>query len=76
MEVHACRDDVLSAQYYTTSDIVDLPNHGFVVFRLRDPWDPIVVDGREDVEHGKNTGDGQTQHPDRQVSSGTNPVAE
>lgn len=42
---------------------VDLPNKGFVVSSLRDARMPIAIDGREDVERGKNTGNSERQHP-------------
>lgn len=50
------------------------PNNGVVVLDFRDPWTSFVVYGGEDVEHGKDTRDGETQHPDCQVASRTNPV--
>ena len=55
----------ITYQFRSSLDARDLPNDGFFVFGFRNPGTSIVVDRREDVEHGKDPCNGETQHPDR-----------
>jgi hypothetical protein len=51
------------------------PDKGVVVFGFRDFRAPIVVDRREDIECGEDTCNGETQHPDRKMTSRAHPIA-
>ena len=53
---------------------VDSPNHRFVVLSFGNPWASVIVNRWEDVEHGKDTCNGETQQADYQVTPWANPV--
>jgi len=59
------RSDLMSTNHLRfASGAINSPYEGVVIFGFGDPWAPIVVDKREDIERGENTRDGETQHPD------------
>ena len=67
---------VIPNQLYFTFDTEDSRNNLLVVSDLGDPWTSVVVDWRDDVECGKNTCDGEIQHPESKMASGANSVVE
>lgn len=54
----------MTYQLSFTFNLICLPNEGLVVFGFGDLWKSILVYGREDVERGNNTRNGETQHPE------------
>ena len=66
---------IMTGQYCAAFNTADSPNDDVtVVPGFGDPFASIVINRGEDIECGKDTRDGETQHPDCQVTSGTNPV--
>lgn len=51
------------------------PNNVVDIAGFGNLWASVLVYRGEDVEHGEDTCDGETQHPDCKVTSGANPVA-
>ena len=65
----------MTGQPFPALDTIDSLNNGVVVFCFRDPRIPVFVDRGEDIERSQDACDGEAQHPDRQVTPGTNPIA-
>lgn len=50
----------ITGQTYSVLDASYPPNNAVVVPDFRDPWMPLIVNRREDIERGKDTCDGET----------------
>ena len=51
-----------------------LPYKSFIELRLRDSGIPVFVNRREDVIHGEDTGNGEAQQANCEMTSRTNPI--
>jgi hypothetical protein len=62
-------------QFRFAFNAINSPSEGVGVSGFRDSRAPIVIDRREDIKRGENTCNGETQYPDRKMTSRANSVA-